>query len=578
MRIQARTKRYFADFRAAGLGFVLAAALVLSSCNDSSCDKSRDIAVPEIHATKNADGNYNIIFITTDQEHYFPEFPQGTSFKARELLMEMGATFEKHYACATMSTSSRSVIYTGTHITDTQMIDNTDYPWQEPISEDLTAVGDLMAEAGLYAAYKGKWHMGDHSILDDDTEPELQQQDGLLGYGFHDWNPEGDITGEANGGYESDAYIASEAVGWLRATGRAKNADGASFFLAVNLVNPHDVMYFNTDAPDENIQDNGKTSLEIFRAPDNELYRTTYPKAPVPSTWNEAIDAQGRVPAHMEYYLLWNKRVGTIPPEETRWERFRDYYYNCIQDSDNNLMAILQEIINLGMLDNTIIVFTADHGETQGAHGLRGKGGFMYENNIHVPLVICHPEYKGGRRIRAVTSHIDLTPTFVDMTGVSGARKAEITAGLPGHSLMGLINGSDTQVRTGALFAFEMVSMLDADMTFIVDETGNLVGANIDFTKRGFVRGIITERYKFARYFSPLAFNSPVTLAELYADNDVELYDLEKDPEERVNLAADPETNADLLLDLNAQLNALIEQEIGMDDGGEVEPIIDSMW
>jgi len=570
---------FFTDFRTAGLGLFLAAVLMLSSCDDSSCDRDKDIAVPEIHATKNADGNYNIIFITTDQEHYFPEFPDGTSYKARELLMEMGATFEKHYACATMSTSSRSVIYTGTHITDTLMIDNTDYPWQEPISENLTAVGDLMAEAGLYAAYKGKWHMGDESILDHDTdEPELQQQDGLAGYGFHDWNPEGDITGAANGGYESDAYIASESVGWLRATGRAKNAAGTSFFLAVNLVNPHDIMYFNTDTPDENIQDNGHTSLEIFRAPDNALYQTTYPKAPIPSTWNEAIDADGRVPAHMEYYQLWNKRVGAIPPEEARWERFRDYYYNCIQDSDNNLMAILQEIINLGMLDSTIIVFTADHGETQGAQGLRGKGGFMYENNIHVPLVICHPEYAGGRRIRAVTSHIDLAPTFVDMTGVSDARKAEITTGLPGHSLMGLINGSETQVRTGALFAFEMVSMLDSGMKFIVDETGNLVGANIDFTKRGFVRGIITERYKFARYFSPLAFNSPKTLEELLAANDIELYDLEKDPEERVNLAADPETNAGLILDLNAQLNALIEKEIGMDDGKEVDQIIDQMW
>lgn len=578
MGVKAKRKSLFVDFRAAGIGLTIAATLMLSSCNESSCDRDKDQEVPEIHAKVNADGNYNIVFITTDQEHYFPEFPKGTNYKARELLMEMGTTFEKHYACATMSTSSRSVIYTGTHITDTRMIDNTDYPWQDPLSEDLTAVGDLMTEAGFYAAYKGKWHMGDESMLEDDTEPELQQQDGLVGYGFHDWNPEGDITGEANGGYEDDAYIASEAVGWLRSTGKEKNDAGTSFFLAVNLVNPHDIMYFNTDAPGENVQDNGHTSLEIFRAPDNDLYRTTYPGAPIPSTWSEPVDAEGRVAAHMEYYLLWNRRVGAIPPEEERWERFRDYYYNCIQDNDNNLMDILQEIIRLGMLDNTIIVFTSDHGETQGAHGLRGKGGFMYENNIHVPLIVCHPEHKGGRRVSAITSHIDLAPTFVDMTGLSDQRKAEITGGLPGHSLLDLIDGSEIRIRDGALFAFEMVSMLDSGMTFVVNEDGNIVGANIDFTKRGFVRGIITERYKFARYFSPLEFNSPAGIEELYSFNDVELYDLENDPEERLNLAVDAEENADLIMDLNDRLNGLVEKEIGVDDGEEVEEIIESMW
>ncbi len=578
MGTEAGMKGFLMYIRAAGLGLTLAATMLLSSCSKSNSDGIEDQAVPEVNAAANADGNYNIVFITTDQEHYFSEFPEGTSYKARTLLMEMGATFEKHYACATMSTSSRSVIYTGTHITDTRMIDNTDYPWQEALSEDLTTVGDLMTEAGYYVAYKGKWHMGDESMLFESTEPEQQQQDGLEGYGFHDWNAEGDITGEAYGGYESDAYIAGGAVGWLRTTGRQQNQAGTSFFLAVNLVNPHDIMYFNTDREGENVQNTGQTSLEIFGAPDNELYRTTYSEAPIPSTWNQPIDAEGRVAAHMEYYLLWNRRVGTIPSEEERWERFRDYYYNCIQDNDNSLMEILQEIINLGMLDNTIIVFTSDHGETQGSHGLRGKGGFIYENNIHVPLIICHPEYEGGQRINAVTSHIDLATTFVDMTGLSDERKSELTAGLPGGSLLDLMDGSKTRIRSGALFAFEMVSMIDSDMSGEMDEEGNIVNMHIDFTKRAFVRGITTERYKFARYFSALEFNAPANLEELFARNDVELYDLENDPDELVNLAADPEENADLILKLNAMLNEIIEREIGMDDGQEVEMIIQSMW
>ncbi len=66
----------------------------------------------------------NILFITVDQQHYFSEDPQGTNWKARQLLSELGTTFEKHFACSNMSTSSRSVMFTGKHIPDTGMIDN----------------------------------------------------------------------------------------------------------------------------------------------------------------------------------------------------------------------------------------------------------------------------------------------------------------------------------------------------------------------------------------------------------------------------------------------------------------------
>lgn len=117
--------------------------------------------------TRNADENYNIIFITTDQEHYFDAYPEESNYRARKLLQELGTTFEKHYICSNMSTSSRSVMYTGKHITDTRMIDNTDFPWQGPLDESMTTIGDRLREAGYYTGYKGKWHMGDSSILED---------------------------------------------------------------------------------------------------------------------------------------------------------------------------------------------------------------------------------------------------------------------------------------------------------------------------------------------------------------------------------------------------------------------------
>jgi len=507
--------------------------------------------------TPNADGNYNIIFITTDQEHYFGEFPEGSSYRARELLAELGTTFEKHYNCATMSTSSRSVIYTGTHITDTKMIDNTDFDWQGPLSEEIVTVGDRMRLAGYYTAYKGKWHMANTSLI---SEVEDKLTD-LGEYGFADWGVDGDYTSTMWEGFDRDGEIENDALEWLRTTGTEKNSSGVSFFLAVNLINPHDIMFYNRDESFQGM-------IPLGGPPDDEMYKKTY-DADVPSSWNQNLADGTLPPAVAAYKMRWEKQTGSVTTEEG-WRDFRNYYFNCIQDCDNHLLEILQGIADLGMMENTIIIFTADHGEMGGSHNLKGKGGVIFEENMHVPLVVYHPEFEGGRRVSSVTSHLDLAPTFVHMTNISEEKKAEITAGLRGNNLMELMTNPSGSVRDGALFCFEMISMTMAKASR--DASGNL-SYTFDLDVRGFVRAIITERYKFARYFSS-DFNAPVTLKELLDRNDIELYDLQNDPDEMHNLAADPEANRDLILDLNARLNALIAHEIGLDDGAEFRTML----
>lgn len=511
---------------------------------------------PQIQAEqeeKNKDGNYNIIFITVDQEHYFEEYPDGTDYKARALLKSMGTTFEKHYACSNMSTSSRSVIYTGTHVNETKMIDNTDFPWQDAMSQDITTIGDLMNEAGYYSAYKGKFHLEDASVLVEKTEPELQQQDGLLGYGFADWNAEGDLSGAKLQGYSDDYNITANSVKWLRTKGATLNKEeNQPFFLSVNLINPHDIMYYNTDSPGEEVQEKEGSTLKINRAPEDAIYSKTY-DITLPQSWNEPMDAPGRVPAHAQYTKQWGEITGVIPPEEERWKKFSSYYYNCIQDNDNSLWMLLQELQNLDMLKNTILVFTSDHGENDAAHGLWGKGGFMYENNIHVPLVIVHPEYAGGKSIEAVTSHIDLAPTLIDMTSIEKSEKERLSANLKGKSMIPLLEGSATKIREGSLFVFDMISMVDYPMiNSVFQKKADPQVIKIKYENRNLVRGITTEKYKFARYFSPLSFHTPTTLEALYANNDVELFDLENDPDEMHNLAADKEKNKDLILEMKS--------------------------
>ncbi|MBQ6504035.1 MAG: sulfatase-like hydrolase/transferase [Flexilinea sp.] len=505
------------------------------------------------------DRSYNVLFITVDQEHYFSEYPEGTNLKARQLLAELGTTFEKHYACSNMSTSSRSVMFTGTHIPDTGMIDNTDFQWQGAMDDTLTTVGDMMREAGYYTALKGKWHLGDASILH-----EGAQLTDLESYGYADWGGT-DYIGSVREGNEMDPVIVSETLDWLENKGKQLNEEGQPFFLNVNMVNPHDIMNYD-------ITDYQSPFMKLAGRPEDPLYDTKY-DVPIPESWNFDFTAPDVPDALRIFQAHWGLFAGVIKDADV-WKDYQDYYFNCIQDSDNNLMEILDYLAENGFLENTVIVFTADHGEMQGSHGLKGKGGFLYENNIHVPLIIVHPDYEGGKTVSAVTSHVDLAPTFVDAANISPEKKAEITAGLPGTSLLTLMDGSQKSVRDASLFCFEMLSM--TALQFGRDAEGNTT-YSFDVNARGMVRGIITDQYKFVRYFSPVNFNTPETLEELFANNDVQLFDLNADPEEMVNLAADPEANAELIMQLNELLNQTISREIGQDDGLHVMKVLKAL-
>jgi arylsulfatase len=301
-------------------------------------------------------------------------------------------------------------------------------------------------------------------------------------------------------------------------------------------------------------------------APDVPLYKKSY-DVPVPATWNEPFDKEGRVAAHGEYAGNWERMVGPSPKSEAGWKSFRDYYFNTIQDEDNYMQKLLNYLDEAGLLKNTIIIYTSDHGEMQGEHGLKGKGGFIYENNIHVPLIVYHPEIKGGGHCKNITSHLDLAPTFVDYaTNGNTAQFTEITNGLHGHSLVPAVKDPSIDVRNGegALFCYDMLSMIDSE--FIIDKT--LTPAyRLDITKRGFVRGIITNEYKFARYFAPVGFNTPADFESLYAKNDVEMFSYGSD--ETDNLAWPKGNNQATVEKMNQKLNTLIEHEIGVDDGHE---------
>ena len=142
---------------------------------------------------------------------------------------------------------------------------------------------------------------------------------------------------------------------------------------------------------------------------------------------------------------------------------------------DLQIANLLAELDALGLSDRTIIVFTSDHGEAAGAHGLHGKGPFAYEEGIHIPLVVHHPDLAGEQSCRALTSHIDIVPTILAFAGVSDSRKGELAGrDLPGKNLMpvlGIPASADLHAaRDGVLFTYSGLVANDAELIAVAGE------------------------------------------------------------------------------------------------------------
>ncbi|MCU0732134.1 MAG: sulfatase-like hydrolase/transferase, partial [Hyphomonas sp.] len=321
-------------------------------------------------------------------------------------------------------------------------------------------------------------------------------------------------------------------------------------------------------------------------------YKKTW-DIPLPASLREPLDAPGRPKAHGEFLKVWDYVLGRIPMEDERWRRFNDYYINCMRDVDQQIFAILNELDALGLSGNTVIIFTSDHGEAAGAHGLHGKGPFAYQETMHLPLYVVHPDVRGGADCKSLTSHMDFVPTLLAMAGVPAGKQGDIAGReLAGKDISTVFTNPGSSgvhaVRDSVLFTYSGLVTNDHEIFKLNTEAKvagkkpiiELIKAGYmpDMKKRGSLRTVFDGRYKFSRYFSPLERNRPRTLDDIYNFNEVELFDLESDPIEVKNLANDRKKNADLVLTMSEKLEAIIKTEIGVDDGREMPNIPTIDW
>jgi len=130
------------------------------------------------------------------------------------------------------------------------------------------------------------------------------------------------------------------------------------------------------------------------------------------------------------------KRIATPIPED-RIRRARAGYYGMITELDAYIGQVWNALEQTGQLENTIFIYTSDHGESLGEHGLWYKNN-LYENAAHVPLIIAGPGLPKGTTIDTPVAHVDLVTTLLDLSGT------QIPPELRGHSLLPLIDNSPT--------------------------------------------------------------------------------------------------------------------------------------
>jgi len=532
-----------------------------------------------------ASPRYNILFLTTDQTFAHAPRPEGYELPNRQRLEDAGLVFDSYQVNTALCTPSRSVMWTGIHAVQNEMWDNTNMAWIDDLDpEKIRTVGHMLRDADYYTAFKGKWHLsvitGEHT------------RDALEPYGFSDYQDFGEIWGETGDGYRRDGEIATDSAAWL--TDRAgKIAEDQPWFLAVNFCNPHDIMFFDADGTGDT-QVSGL--VQISTEPDDPIYQKQW-DVELPESFDDPLEQH---PEAVRYYRrLCDISYGEMPTDRhDMWKRYLNYYLNCLRDVDRHIGTVLDALEASGQADNTIIVYSADHGDMVASHGMRQKGAIPFKEGWNVPFIVVHPDHPGGRTAEAIGTSVDIAPTLLRWAGVTPEQQAERDPQLRGFDVAGVVadpatytaRGSTAHPGIGALYTYDVLWAVD--MEFIADVASGMIDLGDDedadpeqeskldkakglvksirdshFDARHVMRGVYDGRHKFIRYHAINEHNQPDTIDDLYRDNDVALYDLWEDPDEIDNLANrdNPKHNKKLVASMNDKLNDLIRDELGDD-------------
>ena len=338
----------------------------------------------------------NIVFVLADQlgARWLPLYShrQVTTPNLEDFAAE-SAVFERAITTAPICTPYRGCLLSGKYPTQTGILENGQaYP------AEFKSLADHLNDGGYQTYYVGKWHLSGAPQKNRWVRPD--QRAGFqhfVGWESHHvdhhagliWADDPQAAFEMPG-HETDS-LTNIAIEQLE---QAAVAD-APFFMLLSYQAPHPPC----SPPAE------------FLAPYEHLDLVTEA--------NVDRDAWFK-------HVAWQADYGA--------QRFRQLYFGEISQLDEAFGRLLRAMDRLGLRDNTLVVFTSDHGEMAGAQGKFGKG-LMYEEALHIPLIVRAPDKPKALRISTPVSTIDIMPTLLDFAG------CQVDEPLEGVSLRPAIDG-----------------------------------------------------------------------------------------------------------------------------------------
>jgi arylsulfatase A-like enzyme len=412
----------------------------------------------------------NVLIITTDQQ-----FADAMSCRIGsrylhtpnlDALVAGSLVFRRAYSANPICMPSRTSMVTGRYPVTTGIETN------GPAALDAArfpSLGTVFARSGYATAYFGKWHL----------PYPIQAKDA---HGFHEMHADAVFK---NHDRNVDTQTAAEAAQFL-ATKRSQ-----PFLAWVSFLNPHNICEW---ARGENLPQG--------------------PIGPAPAAESCPPLRANHGPQKNEPDIMTLMRrsyqsnpmfpVGDF--DDAKWRQYQWAYYRLIEKIDAQIGVVLQALHDNHLDENTIVVFAADHGDCQGAHGWNQKTVF-YDESARVPFVIRYPGVvRTGDSDHLVNTGIDLMPTLCSLAGI------ERPAAGDGMSLM------KAATQKGAR----------DPRTYIVASNDMDQGAAIDgIIPHANGRMVRSQRYKYCAYD--------------HGEQRESLVDMESDPGEMVNLAGDPQ-------------------------------------
>jgi arylsulfatase A-like enzyme len=427
----------------------------------------------------------NVLFITADQWRGDCLSAMGHSVlrtPTLDALAAQGTLFERHYANAVPCGPSRASLHTGLYLHNHRSGTN-----GTPLDRRFTNWALEARRVGYDPALFGYTHTAPDPRYVPPDDPSLTTDEGLLpgitpvvdmathcgpwrewlarlGYPLPE--DDGSTYGQKGGApghpdvpqpslYDAahtDTYfLVQSAIDYIE---RARNVDSPGWFVHLSLRAPHPPW--------------------VAAAP----YHTRYPTSLLPAPVRH-VDAETEAQLHpwLENHL--GRGRNRSHADARRHRLLQASYYGLMSEVDDNLARLFAAIAEGGEWDDTLVVFTSDHGEQMGDHWLYGKAGF-FEQSYWIPLIVRVPGASGSNRVAAFTEHVDLMPTMLEWIGCDAPRQCD------GRSLLPFVRGGGpSSWRDAAHWEFDFrdpdveaalgLTMEQASLVVLRDERGKYV-------------------------------------------------------------------------------------------------------